>query len=108
MILSKSGAVVSGTVKSASGVRLSDAVVAIVPDSPLRNSGMHYRSAISDINGRFELRGIAPGDYHLFAWEDLPGAAYLSAEFMRKYEENGTPVHIDKTEQVSVDVSVEF
>ena len=74
---------------------------------PLTNPVVDVILGQTDINGRFELHGIAPGAYHLFAWAELPGSAYLNAEFMKKYEESGKPVRIEKTEPIVVDVDAQ-
>jgi hypothetical protein len=97
IVLATPGAILEGIVKDAAGEKLSDAVVVLVPDPPYRRTGGPlYRSTISDLSGNFELRGIAPGNYHLFAWLDLEGAAYRNAEFMKKYEDAGKAIRIEK------------
>ncbi len=47
-------------------------------------------------NGQFSVRGIAPGDYKLFAWEAIEEGAYQDPEFLRPYEERGKPIHVDE------------
>jgi hypothetical protein len=47
-------------------------------------------------SGQFRLAGVAPGDYRMFAWEDVPTNAWQDEEFMRKYENRGTAVHIEE------------
>lgn len=78
-----------GKVQNAEGITIPDAVVTIVPDAPFQKAGPLYRSSTSDINGNFELRGISPRNYHLFAWSDLEGAGYRNAEFMKEFEDKG-------------------
>jgi hypothetical protein len=98
------GADLQGTVTNSKNEKIAHGVVALVPDAPLRGALPLYKSGPTDIQGRFELHGIAPGKYHLFAWRELPGFAYLNAEFMKKFEELGKAVVIEKTAPVSVDV----
>ena len=66
---------------------------------------MLFRS-IADPNGRFEIHGIAPGSYKLFAWPELEGAAYRNADFMQEFEQRGKPVKIQKRDRVSTDLTV--
>jgi len=106
VVLVTPGSVVEGAVRDANGDKLADAVVALVPDAPLRFAGPLYRSVISDVNGNFELRGIAPGSYRLFAWTELEGAAYRNAEFMKEFDDRGKPISIEKAARVSIDVTV--
>jgi hypothetical protein len=105
IVLSTPGAVIAGRVTNAKGEHLSHAVVALVPDAPLRDATVLYRSDASTYDGTFELRGVAPGVYHLFAWPDLPGFAYRNAEFMKKYENRGIPVRIDSVKSLSIDLT---
>jgi hypothetical protein len=105
IVFSESRAVVKGVVVDATGAKLPDAIVALVPDGSLRNVMDLYRSVVTDVNGGFEIQGIAPGNYHLFAWPDLPGAAYRNVEFMKKYDDSGVPLTINKDSHISHDVT---
>jgi len=40
------------------------------------------------------MTGIAPGDYKLFAWKDVPNGAWQNAEFITGYEVLGTPIRV--------------
>jgi hypothetical protein len=68
-----------------------------------RGTVPRIRSVVTDSEGRFEIHGIAPGSYKLFAWPELEGAAYRNAEFMKEFEERGKPVKIEKGPQLTVD-----
>jgi len=63
------------------------------------------RSGITDFKGAFELSGVAPGSYQVFAWPDLNGAAYRNAEFMKKYEGKGQAIKLEKASRVSIDLT---
>jgi hypothetical protein len=89
------GGKLDGIVKDAAGMALPEAAVALAPDEPLRGAGSFYRFVNSDIHGKYQLRGIAPGSYHLFAWKELDGAAYRNAEFMKPFEGRGMPVQME-------------
>ncbi len=105
IVLRTPGSVIEGLVRNSSGEKLSNAVVALVPDAPLRSAGVLYRSIVSDINGRYQLRGIAPGSYHLFAWSELAGAAYRNELFLRDFEDKGQAVRIEELGRRSIDVT---
>jgi len=72
----------------------SGANVVLVPDVARRYRRDQYRIAISGDDGRATLRGIPPGRYRLFAWEDLEPNAYLNSDFVQAYESFGAPVNI--------------
>jgi hypothetical protein len=105
IVLRTPGSIVEGVVRDSKGERLSDAVVALVPDAPLRSAGVLYRSHISDVEGRYQLRGVAPGSYHLFAWTELAGAAFRNEQFLKEYEGKARPVEIEKGARISADIT---
>ena len=55
-----------------------------------------YESTSTDQEGRFTIRGIAPDDYTLFAWETVEHDAYHDPEFLRPYKDRGKSVHMDE------------
>jgi hypothetical protein len=44
--------------------------------------------------GRAHLTGIAPGDYRVFAWDDIPADAWQDSDFIRPYESRGKLIHV--------------
>jgi hypothetical protein len=101
----RSGAgTVSGNVLDAAGKPLARATVALVPNERRTNPSL-YRSAISDANGRFQLSGVAPGEYKLFAWAGATNGAHFNAEFLAKYEARGLPVTIASGARLNSDIS---
>jgi protocatechuate 3,4-dioxygenase beta subunit len=77
----------------------------LIPDR-LRDRRDLYKTAISDQNGHFTIRSIVPGDYKLFAWEDLEPFAYNDPDILRKYEERGTTVKISESSMMNIEVKV--
>ena len=74
--------------------RSGGALIVLVPDEPSRDAKHLYRTTMSDQNGAFTLRTVAPGAYHVLAWTELDGAAYKNAEFMKAYADQGASVKI--------------
>jgi hypothetical protein len=65
-----------------------------------------YRTAISDQNGHFLMRTVVPGDYKLFAWEDIEPFAYNDPEVLRKYEELGVSVKVSESSKLTVEAKM--
>jgi hypothetical protein len=40
------------------------------------------------------MRGVAPGRYRIFAWEDAPAGAHEDPSFVRRYEDFGESLEI--------------
>jgi len=76
--------------------------VALLPKSSLRYKTDH-RYIATDLNGRFQLPNVAPGDYEVFAWENIEKLDWQEPKFMRSYESRGTPVHIDEGSKAAIE-----
>ena len=95
-----SGNVTDATLKPVSGVQ-----VVLIPDQ-LRSRQDLYKTAVTDQNGRFTIRGITPGDYRLFAWEDIEPFSYYDPEVLRQYEQQGKLVRIQEGAADAVDAKI--
>ena len=93
VLLRTPGGTLEGTVVNSKNEKVADAVVAIIPN-PAGASSRAYRSTISDVNGRFRIQGIPPGQYAAFAWPDLPENAYRNAAFMKDFQDHGESVQV--------------
>jgi hypothetical protein len=106
IMISSGAGVVDGTVTDGPMKTVAGAIVALVPESKRFENRAVFANATSDSSGRFVLRGVAPGDYRLFAWESTPPNAYQSANFIRKYEGNGKVVHVGQGAAVHAELTV--
>jgi hypothetical protein len=108
--------VVSNRTGQAEGVVLNkerkpvkDATVVLVPQAPkLRSRADLYKIARSDSEGKFSMRGIAPGTYKIFAWDVVDDTAWLNEEFMEPFAGKGTELVVrdGATERVELVVLV--
>ena len=73
-----------------------DATVALVPEPPGRQRSDLYYSGISDASGRLHFDSVAPGDYRVYAWEDVPADAWQDPDFIRLYEDRGRRVRVSE------------
>ena len=48
-----------------------------------------FKSTTSDQNGRFQFTDLAPGDYKVFAWDDVERYQWFDPEFVKDYEKQG-------------------
>jgi hypothetical protein len=55
-----------------------------------------YKVSSTDTAGRFQLQGLRPGDYRVFAWENIEKGTWIDSAFLRQYEERGMTIHIDE------------
>jgi protocatechuate 3,4-dioxygenase beta subunit len=104
IIVSNGAGVVEGVVEDGPSKVVPGAVVALVPEARRLENRALYASAAADASGRFTFRGVAPGDYQLFAWESTPPNAYQSPSFLKKYEGRGRAVRVAQKATVSAEV----
>jgi hypothetical protein len=77
--------------------------VSLIPDSSLRYR-VNHKFVSTDANGRFQLQGVPPGDYRIFAIEDAETGSWQDPGYMRDYESRGTAVHVNANSTVAIDV----
>jgi len=93
ILKSKSGGV-EGIVYSLDQKPAAGATVVLIPPQGRRQNVGLYKSVSSDADGHFTMRGIAPGDYKLFAWAAVQPGAFQNAEFLAQYEDRGRTIHV--------------
>jgi hypothetical protein len=91
--LRSGAATVEGIVLNGDKLVANATVVVIPPDARRENRAL-YKTAKSDAAGKFTIRGIAPGNYKLFAFENAAGGEFYNARFMSKVEFRGKAVTI--------------
>jgi hypothetical protein len=91
IVVRKAAGALVGVVRNSSGGKVPSAVAALVPDNSIQS---FYKTAVTDTDGGFRFLGVAPGGYHLFAWQALEGAAYENPEFMKTFEDRGIALNI--------------
>jgi uncharacterized surface anchored protein len=94
--VSAKGARAEGVVVDSHDQPVPGAVVVAVPASELRQNPGLYRQTVSDQNGQFVLHGLAPGDYDLYAWEDVPQGAYYDPDYLQNYAALTQTLHATK------------
>jgi protocatechuate 3,4-dioxygenase beta subunit len=107
VVLSGAAAAVAGSVKDANGAAVAGATVALVPqEAARRRMPMFYHSAKSDASGTFSFKGLSPGDYKLYAWQQVEDGAWVSSDFLRSFEASAAAVKLAEGDSPTVDLKV--
>ncbi len=96
LIVSARGGRLAGTVKGATELATPPQVV-LIPDSTdtqQREEGTH--EAVFDQFDGFSIEAIAPGDYHLYAFEKVPNDAWEDPDFLQAISGQGVAVHFEE------------
>ncbi len=94
IVISMAGGKISGLVTVADGEQLSGTRLALVPDTPMFDKSWLYRRFNADPQGRFELNGISPGKYRLYAVEQLENGDETDPEWLRIHRDRSIPVTV--------------
>jgi len=106
IVLGTDVATVHGSVVNQKQEPMPNAVVAMVPYPIGSGKENLFKNGSTDLSGQFEFRGVAPGDYIVFAWEDVEFGAWFDPEFTRSYESVGKRVHISEAANETVELRI--
>jgi Carboxypeptidase regulatory-like domain len=95
IVLGADGARIDGLVTTDDGKPAADAVVVLIPDTSRRRDSGLFKDSTTNQNGQFEISGIAPGNYMIFAWDDIERGIWWDREFLSRYEEKGEEITVE-------------
>jgi hypothetical protein len=82
------------------------ATVVLVPDSERRSQPRYYRQTFSDRQGRFVVQNIIPGEYEVFAWQEIERGSYLDPDFLGQFEDRGKAVSFKEGANLNLQLDV--
>jgi hypothetical protein len=100
------GSRITGTVFDGNNMPFAGAQLTLVPEGDAQSRPDFYRTTVSALDGAFTIRGIVPGDYKLFGWDNLEPNAYLNVDYMRSYQDRGTSLRIGPSQSGTVSLPV--
>jgi hypothetical protein len=83
-----------------------NAMVVAVPEEKYRKLPDRFATGSSDQHGRFIMRGLAPGSYTLYAWQDLEDGIWRDPDFLKSQEANGTAVEVEEGSDQKVELKL--
>jgi protocatechuate 3,4-dioxygenase beta subunit len=110
MVSSKGGSVEGDVVEKEKDVDtdhpVANATVVAVPEEKYRKLPDHFKTGSTDQQGRFTIRGLAPGSYTLYAWQDLEDSVWYDPDFLRSQEANGTALKVTEGSNQKVELKL--
>jgi hypothetical protein len=104
--LSAAGGSISGSVLDSRQQPIADATVLLIPDEARRRQAHLYQKAKANANGSFEISGIAPGSYSVFALQESDEVPYLDPAFLSRVERSFVSVALTAKQTRTVQVRV--
>ncbi len=111
LVVSTKGGAVEGTVvekeKDVDDAHpVANATAVAVPEEKYRKLADHFGMGQTDQHGRFTVRGLAPGSYTLYAWQDLEEGVWRDPDFLRSQEANGAAVKVEEGSHQTVELKL--
>src|SRR6267142_1428731 len=103
VLISLKGGRIDGTVVDERGKPVANITAVLVPDK-LRHRTDLYKTATTDANGHFTIRGITPGEYSVVAQTKLEPYAYFDPDFLKQFEKQSELVRISESSKAVVNV----
>ena len=82
-----------------------NATLALVPqEAERRDLPQYFRNVSTDAAGNFTLKNLTPGQYRVYAWEDVEDGAWMDPDFVKPLESKSVPVTLKESGNESVQV----
>lgn len=94
-----------GVVKNSIGGLVPRARVDAIPDGDHAKRPDFNRSTFSDEKGQFKITDLPPGQYKIFAWENVPDGAPQDPEFRRPFGNQAVAVTIPPSARVNLNMT---
>lgn len=94
IVLAPDGGQIEGTAFDRNDNPAPGATVVAIPEAGLRMRPDRFYQAATDQHGHYDLKNVAPGDYKIFAWENIEPGAWFDPDFLRDIESHGEPVKL--------------
>lgn len=105
LVLTTQTGSVEGVATGRAGDPAANATVVLVPTNARKRTAF-YKILVTGADGKFRFQEIPPGDYKVFAWDDVETGAWQDADFIRQYESRGHAVHISESSNDELQLSV--
>lgn len=94
IVVTKTAGEVDGAVVDKDGMPVPGATVVLIPEARLRTHPDLFLQVQADQAGRYEIKGVPPGNYKVFSWDDVEPGIWWDPDFLRGFEAKGEAVKV--------------
>lgn len=107
VVVSPNAGQVSGTVVNKDQKPVLDAMVVLVPQEKWRRERQqYYRTAKTTLNGQFTFKDVIPGEYRVYAWDDLEYGAWMDPDFVKPVEGRGETASVGEGARLTLQLNL--
>lgn len=104
--INSKGARLQGMVVNDESTPVAGVWVVAVPEESKRSLLYLYKSVTTDQYGHYDLQGLAPGKYSLFAWDGVEHGEWEDSEFLKTNGVKGVTVEMSDGDAKAADLQV--
>jgi hypothetical protein len=67
---------------------------------------LYYRTVSTDQNGSFTMGRVNPGEYKVYAWDEVESGAWFDPDFLKPIESKGAAVSVREGTPATVQVTM--
>lgn len=105
LLIAGPAAELTGVARNDKGEPFAGAIVTLVPTDTSHRKDT-FRSGTADQNGNIHVRGIVPGEYKVFAWEDIDTGAAEDEDFRKPFDSKAVKVKLAEGSNESVVLTI--
>jgi hypothetical protein len=94
---------VEGRVLNGNGQPVAASTVVMVPESGLKFR-IDHKVAFTNVSGGYQIQGVPPGDYQVYAFEQMEKGDWQNPTLMRPFDGRGKLVHVDEGGKANVEL----
>jgi protocatechuate 3,4-dioxygenase beta subunit len=103
IVVSTNGGAITGRVEASSGDAAQGVLVSL---AAVKNKRDQFRTVQSDQNGNFNFANVPPGEYRVYAWEDIESGAHQDPDIRKPFESNAPTVKVEEKGSQSANVKL--
>lgn len=103
VVLSPTAGDISGVVVDEDGNPVAGATALLLPKS---GTYLTHYAANTDYQGKFQFQPVRPGDYTVFAWEDVAYLAWFDLAFLRPFLARGVELSVAENDKKALTVKM--
>jgi hypothetical protein len=102
LVFGTDGGQIQGSVQSKNGDPAAGVMITMAPGEEFEGRRDLFKQTSTDQSGNFHFQDIAPGNYHVFAWEQFDFQSMQAPEFRKVFESRAARVSIGANGRESV------